>query len=176
MKKNTTKFLLICLAGVLATSCAVTNAGYQSAPVLLRPVDLDPIKADIVVNETEKLQGESRSTYFLFFRVSGDRTFADGIYYSTDEFREESKRQRRLRTVRAAAAHKALEKGDYDFMIHPNYTMTTRSYPLVKVYRVKVSGYGAKYKNFRTEPAPIPIFWGPPMMPQAPAAVDNWDD
>jgi hypothetical protein len=168
---------MLLTAGLMATSCAVTHGGYQSAPVLLRPVDLDPIKADILVNESQKLVGESRSVYFLFFRVSGDNTFADGMYYSTDEFREESKRQTRLRTVRSAAAFKALQTGDYDFMIHPNYVMTRKSYPLIKVYRVKVTGYGAKYENFRTEPAPIPIlpFWGPPAAPQ-PASIDNWND
>ena len=61
------------------TSCLTTNRGFQSSPVISRNVELDPIKADIKVDEKTKLKGESSSAYFLIFRVNGDNTFADGI-------------------------------------------------------------------------------------------------
>ena len=64
----------------------------------------------------------------------------------------------KLNKVRSAAAYKALSAGDYDFLVHPNYTMTTKNYlSLVKIYECKVSGYGAKYQNFRTEKQKIVI-------------------
>ena len=160
MKKVITNLLLICSAAISFTACTSTNKGFQSSPVVSRNVQLDPIKADIKVNETTKLSGESTSTYFLFFRMSGDNTSADGINYSTDAGGSELSQYNpfkiiktaMLNKVRSSAAYKALSSGDYDFLVHPNYTMTTKNYfGLVKIYKCNVSGYGAKYQNFRTE-------------------------
>jgi len=140
-------------------SCVSTNKGFQSSPVISRNVQLDPIKADIKVNEDKKLSGESTSAYFLIFRVMGDNTFADGINYSTDANNSIASQLNplnlikaiRLNGVRAAAAYKALENSDYDFLVHPNYVITTTNYLIFQTYNVKVSGYGANYSNFRTE-------------------------
>lgn len=147
-------------------SCISTNKGFQSSPVISRNVQLDPIKADINVNETTKLKGESSSVYFLFFRVSGDNTSADGINYSTDANASTLSRLNpikvmktaQLNKVRAAAAYKALSTGEYDFLVHPNYTTTTKNYlGIIKIYECSVSGYGAKYENFRTEKQKIVV-------------------
>lgn len=144
---------------MLMTSCVTTNRGFQSSPVVSRNVELDPIKADIKVDEKTKIKGESASSYFLIFRVSGDNTFADGIKYSTDESASTLSKLNplklaqsgRLNKVRGAAAYKALSSGDYDVLVHPNYTTTVENYLIFKRYVVKVEGYGAKYENFRTE-------------------------
>ncbi len=64
---------------VSMTSCVITNKGFQSSPVVSRNVYLDPIKADIKVDEEKKIKGESSSSYFLIFSVRGDKSFADGI-------------------------------------------------------------------------------------------------
>ena len=58
------------LTGIVAstTSCISTNKGFQSSPVISRNVQLDPIKADIKVDEKTKLIGESTSTYLLMFK------------------------------------------------------------------------------------------------------------
>ena len=73
--KNLLKLLgVILISTTLLTSCVTTNRGYNSSPVISRNVQLDPIKADIVVSERAKLSGEGSATYFLFFRVGGDRT------------------------------------------------------------------------------------------------------
>ena len=118
------------------------------------------------MNETTKLSGQSSSTYFLFFRISGDNTSADGINYSTDaggSFLSQLNPIKHMKTaklnkVRSAAAYKALSSGDYDFLVHPNYIMTKRNYlGIVKIYECTVSGYGAKYQNFRTEKQKIVI-------------------
>ncbi len=167
MKKTISNFVLICSIAIFFTSCVSTNKGFQSSPVISRNVQLDPIKADIKVNETTKLSGQSSSTYFLFFRVSGDNTSADGINYSTDgggsilsQYNPlKLMKTAKLNKVRSAAAYKALSTGDYDFLVHPNYTMTTKNYlGLVKIYECTVVGYGAKYQNFRTEKQKIVIF------------------
>jgi hypothetical protein len=52
------------------TSCVSTNRGFQSSPVISRNVQLDPIKADIQVDETKKLKGESSSGYFYSSKSS----------------------------------------------------------------------------------------------------------
>jgi hypothetical protein len=156
MKKLITILGCFILTSMLMTSCVSTNKGFQSSPVISRNVQLDPIKADLKVDEKSKLKGESSSAYFLIFRVSGDNTFADGINYSSDEsIRLFS--AGRLKKARAAAAYKALSAGDYDVLIHPNYTTTVENYLLFKKYSVKVEGYGAKYVNFRTEKQKVVI-------------------
>jgi hypothetical protein len=159
MKKIVTILVMICSIAIFFNSCVSTNKGYQSSPVISRNVELDPIKADIKVNETAKLKGESTSIYFLCFRIGGDNTFADGINYSTDAVSPiKSLKTARLNKVRSAAAYKALSNGDYDFLVHPNYTITSMNFlGLVKVYECYVSGYGAKYEKFRTEKQKIVI-------------------
>jgi len=169
MKKIVTILIMICSIAIFFNSCVSTNKGFQSSPVISRNVQLDPIKADIKVNETTKLSGQSTSIYFLFFRISGDNTSADGINYSTDaggsaisplsQFNPiKMLKVAKLNKVRSSAAFKALSSGDYDFLVHPNYTMTTKNYlGLVKVYECTVSGYGAKYEKFRTEKQKIVI-------------------
>lgn len=160
-----TIFGALLVGSVLMTSCVSTNKGFQSSPVISRNVQLDPIKADIKVDEKTKVIGESSSAYFLFFRVSGDNTFADGINYSTDASASKLSQLNpfklaqsgRLNKVRGAAAYKALSSGDYDVLVHPNYTTTVEDYFIFKKYVVKVEGYGAKYVNFRTEKQKIVI-------------------
>lgn len=158
-------FLLILVAVASLTSCVSTNKGFQSSPVVSRNVQLDPIKADIKVDEKAKLKGESNSTYFLIFRIKGDNTSADGINYSTDASASlisqlnplNVLKSGRLNAVRGSAAYKALEGTDFDLLVHPNYTTTVKNYLIVKKYTVKVEGYGAKYENFRTEKQKIII-------------------
>ncbi len=165
MKKLTTIFVAFLFTTLFITSCVTTNKGFQSSPVISRNVQLDPIKADIKVDEKNKLKGESSSAYFLFIRVSGDNTFADGINYSTDASASMLQKLNplnlaqagRLNKVRGAAAYNALSNGDYDVLVHPNYTTTIENYWIFKKYSVKVDGYGAKYENFRTEKLKIVI-------------------
>lgn len=165
MKKLMTILGALFVGSMLMTSCVSTNRGFQSSPVVSRNVQLDPIKADIKVDEKSKIKGESTSSYFLIFRVSGDNTFADGINYSTDASASmlsqlnplKIAQSGRLNKVRGAAAYKALSTGDYDVLVHPNYTTTVENYLLFKKYSVKVEGYGAKYENFRTERQKIVI-------------------
>lgn len=161
MKKKLNFSFLFALVIASLMSCSSTKQGFQSSPVIARNVKLDPIYADINVDEGKKLKGESSSTYFLVFRVSGDNEFAEGIKYSTDanatplEMANPLKlfSAGRLDKVRGAAAHKALTSGDksYDVLIHPTYTTKVENYIFVKKYLVTVEGYGANYSNFRTQ-------------------------
>ena len=158
-----------CVIGLFmfsVSSCVTTNKGFQSSPVIARNVELDPIKADIKVDTLKKLESKSSSVYFLFFRISGDNTSADGINYSADANASPLLKMNpfyvyktlKLNKVRSSAAFNALSKGDYDLIVHPNYTLTTKNYlGIVKIYQASVTGYGAKYRNFRTEKQKIII-------------------
>lgn len=165
MKKIIRVLGILSISSMFMTSCVSTNTGFQSSPVISRNVQLDPIKADIKVDDKTKLRGESSSAYFLMFRVSGDNTFADGINYSTDASSSlisqlnplKLAQAGRLNKVRGAAAYKALSSGEYDVLVHPNYTTTVENYLIFKKYTVRVEGYGAKYTNFRTEKQKIVI-------------------
>ena len=166
MKFITQLFILVAIA-MSFTSCVTTNGGFQSSPVISRNVELDPIKADINVDTTKKLKGESTATYFLSLRVQGDNKFADGINYSTDANATIASRlmnplslvsSGRLSKVRAAAAFKALSQGEYDVLVHPGYVVTVENYFIVKKYTVEVTGYGATYTNYRTVPLPTTQF------------------
>ncbi len=162
MKKIITKATFLLLIVISFSSCVSVNKGFQSSPVISRNIQLDPIKADIKVDANNKLKGESTASYFLMFKVSGDNTFADGINYSSESQSAFGKMKSfasggRLKKVRSAAAYKALSAGDYDFLVHPNYTSTVEDYLIFKKYTVKVEGYGATYENFRTEKQKIVI-------------------
>ena len=128
-------------------SCKSTSKGYHSSPVMSRNVELDPIKADINVDESKKLKGSSTATYVLGFRVKGDDKYADGINYSTNSIRG-----LREGGIKAAAAYKALEGDDWDILVHPTYTVSRKWFFFGTKYEIEVQGYGAKYENFRTEP------------------------
>jgi hypothetical protein len=166
MNKKIVKFSVIISLALSIVSCTTTNKGFQSSPVISRNVQLDPIKADVKVNEKDKLSGQSSSIYLLFFRLMGDNTMADGINYSVDAGGSALSQYNPvkiyktaiLNKVRSAAAYQALSKGDYDFLVHPNYTITTKNIlGLIKIYSCTVTGYGAKYTNFRTEKQKIVI-------------------
>ena len=71
------KKVLLLLTIITLASCSSTQTAFDSSPVNSKSVDLDPIKADIKIDESSKIKGSSKSTYFLFFRLSGDKVYAD---------------------------------------------------------------------------------------------------
>ena len=58
------KLAKIYLTLVMLSSCAATNKQYDSSRVILLNVSLDPVKADITIDESEKLSGTSKSNSF----------------------------------------------------------------------------------------------------------------
>jgi len=147
MFKHLLKVTLLTASVLAMTSCGVTqNTGTHSSPVRSRAVNLDPIKADININEEEKLSGTSSSTYVIGFRVSGDQNYADGVNFSTMAFH-----LGRVRQVKSAAAYNAMLDKGYDVLVHPTYNIKVERGIFVQKYTATVEGYGGKYENFRTE-------------------------
>ena len=160
------KYLLLAMIATMAfASCASVQKGAQSTTVMLRNVELDPIKADIEISQEEKLVGEASVRYILGFRIDGlkEQKMLEGIDYVGD-FNNLHERsfwggfkifQRRKNFARSMAAYKAMEScPDCDVLVHPKYELTIKKSPLgiiYKKYNARVTAYGAKYKNFRTE-------------------------
>ncbi len=153
------KFLLVLgVIAVLFSSCISTNKSFQSSPVVSQHVTLDPIKADVKIDE-KKITGSGSVSYFLIFRVSGENSFADGITYSADMNSQGLKKIGSslgfgiMNQIRSAAAYNALQAGNYDLLVHPTYQTKQENYLWIfRRYSVTVSGYGATYSNFRTVP------------------------
>lgn len=151
MSKKNFYSVLVVFAAMIFTSCSSSMKSTQSSPVNARNVDLDPIKADIKVNEDSRLSGKSSYSYLLFFKLKGENNYVAGVNFNNGRFVGEASR------ARAAAAYDAMSKGDYDLLISPNFTITKKNYlGIFRTYDVSVTGYGAKYHNFRTEAEPIP--------------------
>lgn len=162
MKSIIINSIIFGIVAISFSSCVSTRRGFQSSPVMSKNVELDPIKADIIVDDSKKLKGESQSSYFLIFKVDGDNKYADGITYSTDAnagfIAQFNPARLRLNKVRGAAAYKALEGGDFDVLVHPIYTTTVTNFLFIfQKYEVTVQGYGGKYSNFRTEKQKVVI-------------------
>lgn len=152
------KLLLAAIVAALAlSSCSVHTRAIQSFPVMARNVELDPIKADISVNQRNKLVGEGTATYIFGIRVSHlfDQQQVEGVTYSQDGNISIPLMNRGKNTARSIAAFNALEScPECDVLVNPKYEVTVKKSPLgilFKTYTVRVSGYGAKYENFRTE-------------------------
>ena len=62
------KNLIILVLLATLCSCSSTQTAFDSSPVNSKSVDLDPIKADINIDESSKIKGSSKSTYFLFVK------------------------------------------------------------------------------------------------------------
>ena len=164
--KHLFPILFLLVVSALSTGCSSSSHGMASSNVINRNIDLDPIKADIVVDAENRLTGKSQSIYFLFFRLKGDNKYADSITYSSNAFTKEGlfsflnpfRLFEMIATgdaegkVKSAAAYNAVEGENVDVLVHPTYSVTKKNYLILNIYEAEVQGYGATYTNFRTEP------------------------
>lgn len=153
------------LMAIIMTSCTTTHKGIHSSTVSTRnnTVWHEPIKADISIDDQNKVTGSSSASYFLFFRVSGDNKQLEGVQYATTlsgnpiSLLNPFKLIQRIFTggaaeqVKNAAAFNAIEGKDADILVHPTYEITTNNFLIFNRYKVEVSGYLGKYENFRHE-------------------------
>lgn len=155
MKKKLLVFSLFAFSMAM-TSCGVSfNKSYNSSAVQLGDVQLDPIKADLAVDQTSKLVGSSKSSFFLMFKVSGDNYFADGVRFPGMSFGA-------VNAVKSSAAYNALNstENDFDIIVDPQYTVKVVKTLFTSTVSVTVEGYGGTYSNFRTEREKVVILDG----------------
>jgi hypothetical protein len=148
-------FFGVIAMSMIMTSCVSLNKSYDSSAVKLTNVKLDPIKADLTVDQTEKLVGTSSSSFFWIFKVSGDNSFADGVKFPGMSFGAVNK-------VKSSAAYNALNNAEkeYDIIVDPQYTVKVTKTIFTTNIKVTVEGYGGTYSNFRTEREKIVILDG----------------
>ena len=167
--KNIYKLIAILFFATSFTSCVSTNKMSNSA-IVNDPgrVIHDRLEADITIDDTQKLKGTSKSTYFLMFRIEGDNEYADGVDYSgiggtggnfigqllgmlnplnlvTKIFTGDAAGK-----VKASAAFAALSGSGADFIAHPTYSYTKKNWLIIQQFEATVEGYPGVYSNFRS--------------------------
>jgi hypothetical protein len=133
------KLFLLTIVLTLTYSCKSTLASATSTPISVRE-SIHPLDADITVDTDSKIEGESKSLYFLFFRINGDNKYAEGVDYSSGKGLT-AIFSRRVEEAKSAAAYKAVKNSGCDVIVHPNYDIDVEDWVFFKKINVKVSGY-----------------------------------
>ena len=168
--KKIYKLVAILFISASFTGCISTNKMSNSA-VVKGPgvVKHHELEADITIDDTKKLKGNSKSTYFLMFRIEGDSEYADGVNYNSVGVTDGGAFIGQLLSmlnplniinklftgdaaskVKASAAYDALSSSDADFLAHPTYTYTKKNWLIIQQFEATVEGYPGKYSNFRS--------------------------
>lgn len=129
----------IAICCLVLTSCKSTLASATSTPISVGE-NIRPFDADISVDVTKKISGESNSAYFFIFRLSGDSKYAEGVDYST----RTSLFSSAVSKAKSAAAYKAVIDSNSDIIVHPNYVVDIEDYVFFKKINVKVTGFAGK--------------------------------
>jgi hypothetical protein len=110
--------------------------------------EINPIRADVDVDMSKKLTGESQASYFLFFKVSKeDNKYAEGMSFSGEKFG-----LFKLNKLKSSAAYKAINGTGVDIIVHPNYVIEKHNYIFFSTYKIKVTGFAGYFKKFYQEP------------------------
>lgn len=141
------KILLALSLALIITSCTTTRTGALSTPAYAPKAEINPIRANVDVDMNKKLEGESKSSYFLIFQVGGGNKFVDGMSYSS-ETQFSSFFKARENKTKSAAAYNALKNSGADIIVHPNYIVEVHDYLLFKQIKVKVAGYAGYFRKF----------------------------
>tara|TARA_B110000459_G_C16543256_1_gene462987 strand:+ start:278 stop:796 length:519 start_codon:yes stop_codon:yes gene_type:complete len=145
--KKIYKLLPILIVAIFLSSCGIVkNSGkYHEKSVSNAQIDTDELRADMEIDETNKISGSASATYFLFFKLSGDNHYADIAGGGFDvPFSKTS-------GPKKAAQYKALNSAKVDFIAKPSYTIKKTTYllGLMTIVDADVTGYGGVYKNFK---------------------------
>jgi hypothetical protein len=140
MKKITLPFLGI----LLLASCSSTKMNTLATPAYAPSAEINAIRANVSVDMDKKLSGSSSSSYFLFFRTSGDNKYAEGMSYSGGG----SGLKFRQNKAKSSATYNALENSGADIIVHPNYVIETKNYLFFKKISVKVTGFAGRFTKF----------------------------
>jgi len=130
-------FVLVVL--LLTTSCASLTKSTNSARFEASAL-VDPVKAEVIVDDSQKINGTSESFYLLgLFRLSGDNNFSTGVFSNINPFDKNT-------MVSSAAAYKAITKSNADVIVNPQYVIENHNYILWQTVKVKVTGMKGTFK------------------------------
>ena len=131
------------LAGAMS-GCSSLNVSSSSMPVTA-PLQTD-VKADVEVGE--KISGKASVTKVLFFTISSDKQFSDGVSYGGSTggglpFGDP------VAKAKSAAAYKAIESSGADIIVAPRYTVETEDFVVFGTINVTVEGYKGTIKSIK---------------------------
>jgi len=130
---------IVALSLLFITGCASVNQSHIYSPVGIS-ISSD-MTADVDVDLSKKLTGSASATYFLgFIKVAGDSKYADGY----GGFGQTG-------AVKSAATFDAINKGNGDVLVSPQYVVNTENYFLYKTIKVNVSGFEGKIKAIKNK-------------------------
>ena len=131
-------FLTICFS-FLFTSCSVLNKSTNAA-FFEAKAEVESVKAEVIVDDSKKIRGTSKSTYLLgFLRISGDNKYADGVYGSFNPLNKNAH-------VSAAAAYKAIKSSGADVIVNPQYEIKATNFLLFSTVEASVTGMKGTFK------------------------------
>jgi hypothetical protein len=138
------KLLLFSLIGVssIFTSCKITRNNILSTPGRAPELEIASLRAEVDVDMSKKLEGSAQSTYFLFFRISGDNKFLDGMEYSSGSSTD------RVGRTKSLAAYNAVKDTDADIIVHPTYSVEIEKSLFFKKIKTTVKGYKGVFTDF----------------------------
>ena len=150
---------MICAVSTVAllflASCASTSRTGVVAPFINTQAHPNEIRADFDLAAENKVTGKAKLRYIMGIRVSG------GNAYFEDKSAKKSFLGRRIDKAQSCAMYDALEQGQYDIIVNPQYKNVVHSwfFGLVKRYDVTVTGYGGKVKRLyqHSEPTPYQV-------------------
>ncbi len=125
------------LAGALS-GCSSMNV--SSSPVPLNGTVATDLTADIEVGE--KITGHSSATKILFFTLSDDSEYADGMTYGNGGGSALSLGGLDpVSAVKSAAAYNAISESGADVIVAPRYVVKKNDYVVYGTIEVTVEGY-----------------------------------
>lgn len=138
--KESIQVLLLISLIIGLTGCSTVSKSHTYSPVGIS-IDSE-MTADVDVDLSKKLVGKSSATFLLgIFKIEGDSTYADG-YGSLS----------RVGMVKSSAAYDAINKGNGDVLVSPQYVVKTKNMFFVKEINVEVSGYEGKIISITKKP------------------------
>lgn len=138
--------IAVCFGAAILTSCSTLTKTANVANGVNTDVIINPIVANVDMDNAVEVQGSASSTYLLFLQISGGRKTVETPNSSALPFLMD-----RVGKVKNAAIYNALSEQSFDIIAHPRYTtvVTTHLFGLIKTYQVDVVGYGANISEFK---------------------------
>ena len=137
---------ILAVSVMTVTGCSTVNKSHTYAPL---DVSLSSaLEADLDVDTSRKVMGTSTAGYLLgFIKTDGDAKFADG--YGGNG---------RVGTVKSAAAYNAIQSGNGDVLIAPQYNVRVKNYLVFTRITVDVEGYRGKITSInKRQSVPLPV-------------------
>jgi hypothetical protein len=141
--KKVVKMMVFGTIIILMSSCSSISKSGVVAPVSALVTPTKEIKCDVDLDNSKQLIGKAQQWYFAGIRVTGGNNYFENLN------QQRSVLGGRVSKAQSCAMYDALEGGQYDMLVNPQYYNVTHSYlfGLIKHYNITVKGYGAKITN-----------------------------